>query len=147
LIIGGVGAAASDPAVEMLIAGGPCGGGGPHLETVQGEMIPAHADWQNMAASYVACDTGGGSVYVTGGKTDGDVALDDVWCFRDAHGADGHLVHAGHLGGARQSHSMVTVDGPDGPRLFIAGGFTGDGLGETDMLLVPVDGCSCTNVD
>ncbi len=150
LAVGGVRPGLGGPVVEALHFGDDCPAG---VQAPCALPVPAPGldprGLQSMAAAYVACPSGGGAVYITGGITgagDSRRVLDQILCVREQEDPSAMTVmQAGTLPEPRAAHEMVVVRG-DSPRLLIVGG------GQTtsvvsdlldDALLVPVDPCTC----
>lgn len=149
LAVGGVDAASGGPVVEAVHFGSRCPQGGPPCTI----PVPAASlDAQGltfMAASYLECPTGGGTVYITGGITgtgDSSRALDQILCIREDQSlAEMRIVRAGTLPEPRARHEMVVVRGSSARLLIVGGGRTTSITSDLldDALLVPVDPCAC----
>ena len=153
LVIAGVPDWMPSPVVSRMRVDPACDGG------VCVDPVPMHEaptdGFTNVAATYVACDAGGGAVYVLGGESGPEaarIARDQVWCYRDLPGTVGEVVRAGSLPLPRTQSVAVTVSGS---RVLLIGGTANDStvpMGEfrrpfEDALLARADGCTCAPLD
>lgn len=152
LVLGGVGPSNPGPLVELLRF---------DAATNVGTMQPVAAPggprngWREMAASYVACDAGGGAIYITGGRTGArasEVAMNGVFCYRDDGAATSSVVSVGTMPEPRRGHVSVSVGDRDGSRRLLLIGGTPDVDSNTllpyrDARLAAVDGCRCAPPD
>ncbi|MBK6848705.1 MAG: hypothetical protein IPG96_14635 [Proteobacteria bacterium] len=144
LVVGEIAPAGSDSPVEVFCLKAPCDCGVPPCaRSIKG--FGAGRSGFGAAGTLVPCTGGGGAIYLAGGGTEdpqtkADVMYNDIYCL-DTRVAE-RLERVGELQRARSSHTITLVDGPRGPRLFVAGG--GGPLPDTPSTaeLVDVD-CAC----
>jgi len=145
LVVGEIGPTGIDNPAEVFCLKAPCDCGTPPCaRSIKG--FGAGRSGFGAAGTFVPCAGGsGGAIYLAGGGTEdpqtkADVMYNDIYCL-DTRVAE-RLERVGELQRARSSHTITLVDGPRGPRLFVAGG--GGPLPDTPSTaeLVEVD-CAC----
>jgi hypothetical protein len=149
LLVGGLSSGTTTTLAARLstagCSGGICATTVPFDDGPEGRLF-------DTSATYVACDDGGGAVFVVGGKaaSDGDRSsdLDGIWCYLDRDGAARVLGKVGQLPARRSAHRTIAVAArAQRRRLLVVGGTVSTPVGldpHADALLLPVDGCTCS---
>lgn len=144
LVVGGSGQPQVDERNELFCLAAPCDCGDPPCARPLNGFGVGRGRI-GVAGAFVPCQGGGGAVYVAGGSTEvpgapTDTSHSDIYCLDTKRPVQ--LERVGALLRQRSLHTMTVVAGPQGPRLFVAGG--GGPLTDTPSTaeLIQVD-CAC----